>query len=164
MTNLSNSINAYSAETGVVAVLSADKTTVYLTQDEGHDIILTDLDFADVGDAETHKLQVTGMDSRLFDTDGTTELLSGSAVNVFDKAFTDSSNQSAGYADSVIVSGQVNMHASHSFTVTADPDNNSSPFASNTLESIPVTSNKWVAALPTSAQSRSCNMMSCPSS
>ena len=120
LTNLSNSINAYSAETGVVAVLSADKATVYLTQDEGHDIILTDLDFADVGDAETHKLEVTGMDSRLFDSDGTTELLSGSAVNVFDKAFTDSSNQSAGYADSVIVSGQVNMHASHSFTVTTD--------------------------------------------
>ena len=120
LTNLSNSINAYSAETGVVAVLSADKATVYLTQDEGHDIILTDLDFADVGDAETHKLEVTGMDSRLFDSDGTTELLSGSAVNVFDKAFTDSNNQSAGYADSVIVSGQVNMHASHSFTVTTD--------------------------------------------
>jgi flagellin len=120
LTNLSNSINAYSAETGVVAVLSADKATVYLTQDEGHDIILTDLDFADVGDAETHKLEVTGMDSRIFDSDGTTELLSGSAVNVFDKAFTDSSNQSAGYADSVIVSGQVNMHASHSFTVTTD--------------------------------------------
>ncbi len=120
LTNLSNSINAYSAETGVVAVLSADKATVYLTQDEGHDIILTDLDFADVGDAETHKLEVTGMDSRLFDSDGTTELLSGSAVNVFDKAFTDSSNQSAGYADSVIVSGQVNMHASHTFTVTTD--------------------------------------------
>ena len=35
LTNLSNSINAYSAETGVVAVLSADKATVYLTQDEG---------------------------------------------------------------------------------------------------------------------------------
>ena len=119
LTNLSNSINAYSAETGVVAVLSADKDTVYLTQDEGHDIILTDLDFADVGNAETHKLQVTGMDSRLFDTDGT-ELLSGSAVNVFDKLFTNGGAQAAGYADSVIVSGQVNMHASHSFTVTTD--------------------------------------------
>ena len=59
MTNLSNSINAYSAETGVVAVLSADKATVYLTQDEGHDIILTDLDWADVGNANTHSLQVT---------------------------------------------------------------------------------------------------------
>ncbi len=120
LTNLSNSINAYSAETGVVAVLSADKATVYLTQDEGLDVILTDLDFADVGNAETHKLEVTGMDSRIFDTDGTTELLSGSAVNVFDKAFTNSGAQAAGYADSVIVSGQINMHASHSFTVTTD--------------------------------------------
>ena len=71
--------------------------------------------------AETHKLQVTGMDSRLFDTDGTTELLSGSAVNVFDKLFTNGGAQAAGYADSVIVSGQVNMHASHSFTVTTGP-------------------------------------------
>ena len=120
LTNLSNSINAYSAETGVVAVLSADKATVYLTQDEGHDIILTDLDWADVGNASTHSLQVTGMDSRIFDTDGTTELLSGSAVNVYDKLFDDSGNETAGFADSVIVSGQVNMHASHSFTVTTD--------------------------------------------
>ena len=120
LTNLSNSINAYSAETGVVAVLSADKATVYLTQDEGLDVILTDLDFADVGNAETHKLAVTGMDSRIFDTDGTTELLSGSAVNLFDKAFTNSGAQAAGYADSVIVSGQISMHASHSFTVTTD--------------------------------------------
>ena len=63
LTNLSNSINAYSAETGVVAVLSADKATVYLTQDEGHDIILTDLDWADVGNDDSHSLQVTGMDS-----------------------------------------------------------------------------------------------------
>ena len=55
--------------------LSADKATVYLTQDEGHDIILTDLDWADVGNDDTHSLQVTGMDSRIFDTDGTTERL-----------------------------------------------------------------------------------------
>ena len=120
LTNLSNSINAYSAETGVVAVLSADKATVYLTQDEGHDIILTDLDWADVGNDDSHSLQVTGMDSRIFDTDGTTELLSGSAVNVYDQLFDDAGSESAGFADSVIVSGQVNMHASHSFTVTTD--------------------------------------------
>ena len=119
LTNLSNSINAYSAETGVVAVLSADKATVYLTQDEGHDIILTDLDWADLGNANTYKLLATGMDSRLFDADGA-ELLSGSAVDVFDKLYDDSGNESAGYADSVIVSGQVNMHASHTFTVTTD--------------------------------------------
>ena len=120
LTNLSNSINAYSAETGVVAVLSADKATVYLTQDEGHDVILTDLDWADVGNAATHELQVTGMDSRIFESDGTTERLSGSAVSVYDQLYDDSGGESAGFADSVIVSGQVNMHASHSFTVTTD--------------------------------------------
>ena len=120
LTNLSNSINAYSAETGVVAVLSADKATVYLTQDEGHDIILTDLDWADVTNDDSHELQVTGMDTRIFDTDGTTELLSGSAVVVYDKEFDNSAAETAGYADSVIVSGQVNMHASHTFTVTTD--------------------------------------------
>ncbi|MAZ45994.1 MAG: flagellin [Rickettsiales bacterium] len=119
ITNLSNAINAYSAETGVVATLSADKATVYLTQDEGRDIILQDLDWADVGNAATHLLEVTGMDSRVFDADGD-ELLSGSAVEVYDKLYDDSGGESAGFADSVIVSGQVNMHASHSFTVTTD--------------------------------------------
>ena len=104
-----------------MAVLSADKATVYLTQDEGDDIILTDLDWADLGNANTYSLQATGMDSRLFDTDGTTELLSGSAVNVYDKLYMMiAGNESAGFADSVIVSGQVNMHASHTFTVTTD--------------------------------------------
>ena len=42
LTGLSNAINAYSAETGIVAVLSADKATVYLTQDEGYNIALSD--------------------------------------------------------------------------------------------------------------------------
>ena len=102
-----------------MAVLSADKATVYLTQDEGHDIILTDLDWADLGNANTYKLLATGMDSRLFDADGA-ELLSGSAVDVFDKLYDNSGGETAGYADSVIVSGQVNMHASHTFTVTTD--------------------------------------------
>ncbi len=39
-----------------MAVLSADKATVYLTQDEGHDIILTDLDWADVGNDDSHSI------------------------------------------------------------------------------------------------------------
>ena len=117
ITNLSNAINAYSAETGVVAVLSADKATVYLSNDEGQDIILQDLDWADVGNAATHLLEVTGMDSRVFNADGD-ELLSGSAVSVYDKLYDNSGGSAAGFADSVIVSGQVNMHASHSFTVT----------------------------------------------
>ena len=119
LSDLRDKINAYSAETGIVATLTATKDTVYLTNDEGYDIKLQDLDFADVGDAETHKLQVTGMDARLFDSTGA-ERLSGSAVNMFDKSFDNSNQQAAGYADSVIVSGQITMSASQSFTATTD--------------------------------------------
>ena len=118
-TDLRDKINAYSAETGIVATLNNAKDTVYLTNDEGYDIKLVDLDFADVGDAETHKLQVTGMDARLFDSTGA-ERLSGSAVNMFDKLFDNSNTKAAGYADSVVVSGQVIMHSSQSFTATTD--------------------------------------------
>ena len=117
LTDLREKINAYSQETGIVATLNAAKDTVYLTNDEGYDIKLQDLDFADVGDAETHKLLVTGMDARLFDSTGA-ERLSGSAVNMFDTSFDNSNTQAAGYADSVVVSGQVIMHSSHSFTAT----------------------------------------------
>ena len=117
LTDLRDKINAYSAETGIVATLSTAKDTVYLTNDEGYDIKLQDLDFADVGDAETHKLQVTGMDARIFDSTGA-ERLSGTATNMFDTSFDNGNSQAAGYADSVIVSGQVIMHSSHSFTAT----------------------------------------------
>jgi len=110
LTGLSNAINAYSAETGIVAVLSADKATVYLTQDEGYNIALSDLDFADTTD-DSRDLQVTGMDARLFDADGS-ELLSGSA-----KTMTDTSH-SSGSGKDAIVGGQVMMHSSHTFTAT----------------------------------------------
>ncbi len=119
LTDLRDKINAYSAETGIVGTLSVDNATVYLTNDEGYDIYLKDLDFADVADAETHSLQVTGMDARLFDSTDA-ERLSGATKSMFDTSFTNSSIQSAGYADSVIVSGQVVMHSSHSFTATTD--------------------------------------------
>ena len=118
LTDLRDKINAYSAETGIVATLSNTKDTVYLTNDEGYDIKLQDLDFADVGDAATHALRVTGMDARLFDSTGA-ERLSGTEAEMFDTSYDGpSSGQSAGYADSVIVSGQVIMHSSTSFTAT----------------------------------------------
>jgi flagellin len=60
------------------------------------------------------------MDARLF-TSADAERLSGSEVEMFDTSYDGpSSGQSAGYADSVIVSGQVIMHSSHSFTATTD--------------------------------------------
>ena len=115
LTGLSNSINAYSAETGIVAVLSADKATVYITQDEGYNIALTDLDFADTTD-NSRVLEVTGMDARLFDASDS-ELLSGTA-----KTMTDTSYNSGAGKDA-IVGGQVMMHSSHSFTATTTNTN-----------------------------------------
>ena len=110
LTNLSSAINAYSAETGVVAVLSADKATVYLTQDEGLDIKLTDLDFADTTD-DSKELQVTGMDARIFDSSDS-EILSGSAKSMYDTSHSSGSNKD------VVIGGQILMHSSHTFTAT----------------------------------------------
>ena len=118
LTDLRDKINAYSAETGIVATLSASKDTVYLTNDEGYDIKLQDLDFADVGDAATHALRV--IEHASFTSAGA-ERLSGTEVEMFDTSYDGpSSGQSAGYADPAIVSGQVIMHSSHSFTATTD--------------------------------------------
>ena len=44
-TELRDSINAYTAQTGVEAVLSSDFTYLYLTQPEGYDIKIADVDF-----------------------------------------------------------------------------------------------------------------------
>ena len=40
MTNLRDAINAYTANTGVRATLSADKSNIILVQDEGEDLII----------------------------------------------------------------------------------------------------------------------------
>ena len=44
-TELRDSINAYTAQTGVEAVLSSDFSFLYLTQPEGYDIKIVDIDF-----------------------------------------------------------------------------------------------------------------------
>ena len=44
-TELRDSINAYTAQTGVEAVLSSDFSFLYLTQPEGYDIKIADIDF-----------------------------------------------------------------------------------------------------------------------
>tara|TARA_B110000503_G_scaffold95922_1_gene144345 strand:+ start:1806 stop:3572 length:1767 start_codon:yes stop_codon:yes gene_type:complete len=45
-TELRDSINAYTAQTGVEAVLSSDFSYIYLSQPEGYDIKIIDLDFS----------------------------------------------------------------------------------------------------------------------
>ena len=45
LTNLRDSVNAYTAQTGIEAVLSADKSNLILTQPEGFDIKIINVDF-----------------------------------------------------------------------------------------------------------------------
>ena len=117
---LSDAINAYSAETGIISVLSGDKSAIYLTQDEGLDIQITNTDFAECGDAATHMLVATGIDTRLQDAAGD-DILSGSAVTVYDTAYAGGSGTAN--TDDVIVSGQVTMNSSHTFTVITSNTN-----------------------------------------
>ena len=48
LTDLRDQFNAYSATTGISAQLSADKASLMLVQDEGLDIVIENVDFADV--------------------------------------------------------------------------------------------------------------------
>ena len=48
LTDLRDQFNAYSSTTGISAQLSADKASLMLVQDEGLDIVIENVDFADV--------------------------------------------------------------------------------------------------------------------
>ena len=54
MTNLRDAINAYTANTGIRATLSADKSNIILVQDEGEDLIIETDDFATVTNGNTN--------------------------------------------------------------------------------------------------------------
>ena len=43
MSNLRDAINAYTANTGIRATLSADKSDIILVQDEGEDVVIEDV-------------------------------------------------------------------------------------------------------------------------
>ena len=53
LTGLRDAINSYTANTGIRATLSADSSNIILVQDEGEDIVLEDVDFASVSNANT---------------------------------------------------------------------------------------------------------------
>ncbi|GIR26131.1 MAG: hypothetical protein CM15mP40_07390 [Alphaproteobacteria bacterium] len=53
LSNLRDAINAYSANTGIRATLSADKTNIIIVQDEGEDVVIEDVDFATVTNGNT---------------------------------------------------------------------------------------------------------------
>ena len=53
LTGLRDAINSYTANTGIRATLSADSSNIILVQDEGEDIVMEDVDFASVSNANT---------------------------------------------------------------------------------------------------------------
>jgi len=102
LSGLRDAFNSYSGTTGVSATLSADNTTIILVQDEGEDIVIEDLDFASVTDANTFFV----MKGKTMD-----EGITGGANNVLDASQTN---------DSVLFGGTVKFHSSQAFTIVGN--------------------------------------------
>ena len=107
MTNLRDAINAYTANTGVRATLSADKSNIILVQDEGEDLIIETIDFATVSNANT-KFTFTAMSQDQTDS-AATQITT--AVDT---------NHNSGNTDSVRFTGQITFHSSQTFTVAGN--------------------------------------------
>ena len=103
MTNLRDAINSYTANTGVRATLSADKSNIILVQDEGEDLIVEAIDFATVTNANT-KFTFTAMSQ---------DQLDSAATQITTAVDTNSNNN----LDSVRFTGQITFHSSQTFTV-----------------------------------------------
>ena len=112
---LRDAINAYTAQTGIEAVLSADKSNIIMTQAEGYDIKVIDVDF----DLETADDSVqTTVDA---DSTGTTlNVASTTGVAVGDfVVLTDSSDNTipAGAYVTAVAAGSVTLSESISGTI-----------------------------------------------
>ena len=100
LTNLRDSFNAYTANTGIRATLSADATDIILVQDEGEDIVIEELNFASVTDANTFFRMTAMTPDQETSTTTTRDVLDASQTN-----------------DSIRYSGIVTFHSSQTFTV-----------------------------------------------
>ena len=120
LTDLRDQFNAYSSTTGITATLSSDKSNIILVQDEGEDIVIENVDFASVSNANT-KMRITGLNFKQ-DTSGT-------LIEVEDASQTN---------DSTRLGGEITLHSSHTFSVVANADGGlfESSAAASTLNSI----------------------------
>ena len=100
LTGLRDSFNAYTANTGIRATLSADATDIILVQDEGEDIVLEEVNFASVTDANTFFRMTAMTPDQETSTTTQRDVLDASQAN-----------------DSVRFSGIVTFHSSQTFTV-----------------------------------------------
>ena len=120
LTDLRDQFNAYSSTTGISATLSADKTNIIIVQDEGEDVVIENVDFANVANANT-KMRLTGMN---FKQDST-----GTIIEIEDASQTN---------DSVRLGGELTFHSSHTFSIVGNADGGlfESSAAASTLNSI----------------------------
>ncbi len=102
LTDLRTQINSFSSVHGITATLSANKSNIILVQDEGFDIVIEELDFASVSNANT-TMTVTGLNFKQ-DTNGT-------ATAVSDASQTN---------DSVRIGGELTFHSSHTFSIVGN--------------------------------------------
>ena len=100
ITNLRDAINSYTANTGVRATLSADSSNIILVQDEGEDIVMEDVDFASVSNANTFFTTTAMTPDQGTSTTTTRNVLDASQAN-----------------DSIRYSGIVTFHSSQTFTI-----------------------------------------------
>ena len=100
LTNLRDSINSYTANTGIRATLSADSSNIILVQDEGEDIVMEDVDFASVSNANTFFTTTAMTPDQETSTTTTRNVLDASQAN-----------------DSIRYSGIVTFHSSQTFTI-----------------------------------------------
>ena len=87
LTDLRDQFNAYSSTTGISAQLSADNASLMLVQDEGLDIVIENVDFADV----TTNVNTTKFVATSFDQSQTT---AGSAIDIHDSAYSTAATDS----------------------------------------------------------------------
>ena len=110
LTDLRDQFNAYSSTTGISAQLSADKASLMLVQDEGLDIVIENVDFADVTtNVATTKFTATSLDHK--------QETAGTAVEIHDSSYT------TAVSDSFRVSGIVTFHSSQSFSIVPETAN-----------------------------------------
>ena len=100
ITNLRDAINSYTANTGVRATLSADSSNIILVQDEGEDIVMEEVDFASVSNANTFFTTTAMTPDQVTSTTSTKDVLDASQAN-----------------DSVRYTGIVTFHSSQTFTI-----------------------------------------------
>lgn len=100
LTNLRDSINSYTANTGIRATLSADSSNIILVQDEGEDIVMEDVDFASVSNANTFFTTTAMTPDQETSTTTTRQVLDASQAN-----------------DSIRYTGIVTFHSSQTFTI-----------------------------------------------